>query len=192
MECVAVIPARGGSKRLPRKNLCPVLGVPMLAWVISACRQCRYISGVYVSTEDREIAQVSRAWGAMIIERPKKLAGDTVFKQRVIEHAVKTLIKQGLQVDVVVSAQPNSPEITSDDLERGFEKFFHHNLWELFSVDEELIQNGAFRIMRRETVFQKSLSVYCGVIVTDYLDVHTRDDVVEVENRLQSRPLPSR
>lgn len=191
MECVAIIPARGGSKRLPRKNLCPVLGVPMLAWVISACRHCQYISSVYVSTEDPEIAQVSQEWGAEVIKRPLHLARDEVFKQKVIEHAVKMLLKQGLQVEVVVSAQPNSPEITPEDLDRGFEKFFHHNLWELFSVNKELIQNGAFRIMRRETVFQRNLSVYCGVIVTDYLDVHTLEDLTQVERRLQGKPLPS-
>jgi CMP-N-acetylneuraminic acid synthetase len=191
MECIAVIPARGGSKRLPRKNLYPVLGVPMIGWVISACRRSEHIGAVYVSTEDKEIAQVSQEWGATVIERPAELAGDQVFKQTVIEHAVETLLGQEIPIDVVISAQPNSPEVTARDLDAAIEKFLAHDLWELFSVDPQLLQNGAFRIMRRETVFLKALSVYCGVFVTDYSDIHTIEDVARVESRLRGQPLPT-
>jgi CMP-N-acetylneuraminic acid synthetase len=198
MSVVAIIPARGGSKRLPRKNVYPVLGVPMIAWAIRACRDSERISAVYVSTEDPEIARVAGEWGAEVIDRPAGLATDDVPKQEAIVHAVDFLLAQGRAVDVVISVQPNSPELTGRDLDAGVEKLLAHGLWELFSVDARLIQNGSFRVMRRETVFWRSLSAHCGVIVADCLDVHTREDVEAVEKRLRARigaagaPVPSR
>ena len=92
MSAVAIIPARGGSKRLPRKNLYPVLGVPMIAWAIQACRRARHVTGVYVSTEDAEIARVAEAQGATVIPRPPELATDEVQKQDAIVHATQALL----------------------------------------------------------------------------------------------------
>lgn len=187
MNVIAVIPARGGSKRLPRKNLHPVLGTPMIAWTIRACRDSRYVSEVYVSTEDEEIGRVARQWGAAVIQRPPVLAADDVPKQEAIVHAVEHLLARGKSPDIVMSVQPNSPELTGRDLDAGLEKLVANDLWEVFSVDARLIQNGAFRIMRRQTVFLKTLSVHCGVVVADCLDAHTREDVEAVEARLKAK-----
>jgi CMP-N-acetylneuraminic acid synthetase len=191
MNVVAIVPARGGSRRLPKKNIHPVLGVPMIAWVIRACREARRISEVHVSTEDPEIARVAREWGAGVIDRPPALAGDDVPKQEAIVHAVEGLLAGGRAIDVVLSVQPNSPELTGEDLDCAVEKLLAHDLREVFSVDAHLIQNGAYRVMRRDTVFWRSLSVHCGVSVADCLDVHTPEDVVAVEHRLQQRMGPT-
>jgi CMP-N-acetylneuraminic acid synthetase len=191
MSVVAIIPARGGSKRLPGKNLHPVLGVPMIAWVIRACRDAHRISDVYVSTEDPEIARVAREWGAGVIDRPPALAVDDVPKQDAIVDAVEQLLAAGRTVDIVLSVQPNSPELTGKDLDGAVAKLLAHDLRELFSVDTQLIQNGAFRVMRRDTVFWRSLSVHCGVSVADCVDVHTREDVAAVERRLRQRVGPA-
>lgn len=190
---VAIIPARGGSKRLPRKNLHPVLGRPMLAWVIDACRQSRRISHVYVSTEDEEIASVARASGAHAIERPHELAGDDVFKMDVIVHAAERIARDGLIPTLVLSVQPNSPELTADMLDAGIDRLLENDLWEVFSVGPDLIQNGAFRVMRPFVVQQRSLSVHCAVVIADVIDVHTIEDVGRVEGRLRalSRRSPS-
>ena len=190
MRTVAVIPARGGSKRLPRKNIHPVLGLPMVGWVIRACQQAQGVNQVYVSTEDAEIADVARQFEVVVIQRPTALAADEVLKQTVIVHAVEALASQGHEADIVISVQPNSPELTGAMLEEGLRKFSAHHLWELFSVDPQLIQNGAFRIMQRTTVFQKTLSAHCGVIIADCLDIHTLEDVAEVEARLMRRKRP--
>lgn len=187
MHVVAIIPARGGSKRLPRKNIYPVLQVPMLCWVIRACQGSRHITGVYVSTEDPEIAAVAREWSAAVIERPKELANDEIQKQDAIVHAVEHLLAHGRAPDIVLSVQPNSPELTGHDLDRGIEKFLAYQLWELFSVDSNLVQNGAFRVMRKDTVFLRTLSVHCGVTVCDCVDIHTIEDVAEAEGRLTRR-----
>ena len=187
MTIVAIIPARGGSKRLPRKNIVPILGAPMIAWVIQACQRSRHITGVYVSTEDQEIAEVARRYGATVTPRPQALATDEVQKQDVIVQATQTLLEQGVKPDLVISAQPNSPEMRPEDLDAGIEKLLRHDRWELFSVDQDLLQNGAFRIMRLETVFLKTLSVHAGVLIADYVDVHTRADVDQAEARLRRR-----
>ena len=187
MTIVAVIPARGGSKRLPRKNIFPILGAPMMAWVIQACQRSRHIKGVYVSTEDQEIAEVAQRYGATVIPRPPELATDEVQKQDAIVQATQHLLAQGVRPDIVISAQPNSPEMRPEDLDAGIEKLLRHHRWELFSVDQDLLQNGAFRIMRLETVFLKTLSVHAGVLIADYVDVHTRADVEQAEARLRQR-----
>jgi GTP:adenosylcobinamide-phosphate guanylyltransferase len=187
MNVAAIIPARGGSKRLPRKNITPVLGAPMLAWVIQACRGCRLVSDVYVSTEDPEIAETAVRYGATVIPRPVELAGDVVQKHEAIVHAAQMLLAQGQALDLVISAQPNSPEMRSEDLTAGIEKLQRHGLWELFSVDAQLLQNGAFRILRRDTVFLNTLSVHAGVLVTDYVDVHTAEDLERAAARLRGR-----
>lgn len=184
---VAIIPARGGSKRFPRKNLHPVLGRPMIFWAIDACRRSGRFEGVFVSTEDDEIARVAVASGAEVIARPAELAGDEVFKQRVIEHAVTELLGAGRRPDLVASVQANSPELDASDLERAFRYMERFGLWEVLSVDADLCQNGAFRLMRKDVVFQRTLSVHCGVVVTDLIDVHTEDDVRRVEARLVRR-----
>ncbi len=188
IPAVAIIPARGGSKRLPRKNLHPVLGQPMIAWVIRACQSSAHLQGhVYVSTEDAEMRDAAQAWGALVIDRPMALAGDDVPKQAAIIHAVEHLQRQGTTPDIVVSVQPNSPELTGAMLDAGIEKLLAHQLWEVFSVDPQLVQNGAFRVLRRSTVFQQMPSVHCGVIIVDCLDIHTREDALAAEGRLRAR-----
>lgn len=174
----AVIPARGGSRRLKRKNIYPIWGKPMLYWSVRACQQSAYIDEVFISTEDAEIAQVARDCGAQVIERPEELAGDRVFKQDVIVHAAENFVEKP---DIVISLQANSPQLCARDLDAALEKFVKYNRSEIFSVNADLIQNAAFRIMKYDYVFQKSLSTYCGVHVADYMDVHDQDDVDYLE-----------
>ena len=88
---------------------------------------------------------------------------------------------------IVLVAQPNSPELTGLMLEEAFEKFERFKLRELFSVDPNLIQNAAFRILRHEAVFQRLLSTHCGSIVADCIDIHTLDDVRQAERRMQDQ-----
>lgn len=175
----AVIPARGGSKRLPRKNVQLVWGKPMLYWAIRACNGSAYISETYVSTEDDEIAALAETFGAKVIRRPSELAGDNVFKQDVIVHAAETF---EIHPDVVVSVQANSPEMCSLDLDAAISKLWDNDRNEIFSVGPDLLQNAAFRVMKFDTVFQKALSTRSGVLVTSYVDVHTQTDIQELES----------
>jgi CMP-N-acetylneuraminic acid synthetase len=107
---LAVIPARGGSVGLPRKNLRLIAGKPMIAYTIEAALASRRIDQVLVSTEDAEIARVARRYAASVpFVRPARLARSDTPTQPVVEHAVKHVEAGGAQVDIVVTMQPTSP-----------------------------------------------------------------------------------
>lgn len=91
MSRIAIIPARGGSKRLPRKNILPVSGRPMVAWPVQIAQDSGVFDRVLVSTEDDEIAEVAQSAGAEVIRRPSELAGDTVPIVRVCQHILGML-----------------------------------------------------------------------------------------------------
>ena len=82
---------------------------------------------------------------------------------------------------LVISLQANSPDIRATDINRGVEKLIKNNLNEVISTDLDGIQNAALRVMKFETVFQKSLSTYCGFIITDTTDIHTLNDLKLLE-----------
>ena len=162
----------------------------MLYWAVAACQHSKYIQQPFVSTEDEEIKQVARSVGAGVIDRPAELAGDKVFKQHVICHGMKFLKEElGLQPDLILSIQPNSPQITATDLDAAIDVFFQYNRKEIFSVDQNLMQNAAFRIMSKDVVCLESLSIHAGVFIAEYMDVHTIEDVeaIEATGELQQR-----
>jgi len=180
-----IIPARGGSKRLPRKNIYPVLGRPMIQYAIRAASGSKYVNVVFVSSEDDEILSISKALGAYPIKRSVENSLDHVCKQDAIVECLDTLKREFKTPDMVISLQANSPEVTSDDLDAALETFVKFDRNELMSFSPDLIQNAAFRIMVHDTVYQKTLSTKCGCYVTDYIDVHTIDDVIQVEQRIK-------
>jgi CMP-N,N'-diacetyllegionaminic acid synthase len=105
MDVLALIPARGGSKGLPRKNLIPLAGQPLLAWTIAAARESESVTGAVISTDDDEIAEVTRRLGAKVLPRPHELAADETPMRAVVEHALGELGRP----DVLVLLQPTSP-----------------------------------------------------------------------------------
>jgi CMP-N,N'-diacetyllegionaminic acid synthase len=105
VEVVALIPARGGSKGIPRKNLASLGGRPLLAWTVDAARESRSVTRTVVSTEDGEIAEAARSLGAEVLDRPPELAADETPMQSVIVHALGELPGS----DVLVLLQPTSP-----------------------------------------------------------------------------------
>lgn len=108
---LAIIPARGGSKGIPRKNIRSFAGYPLIAWSIAAAKQSELVTRVIVSTDDEEIAEVAREWGAETpFFRPAELAQDKTTDLPVFEHALKWLVEvEGYRPDVVVQLRPTSP-----------------------------------------------------------------------------------
>ena len=102
---VALIPARGASKGIPRKNLAVLGGRPLLAWTVHAARESRLVARTLVSTDDDEIAEAARSLGAEVLERPEELAGDDTPMRDVIAHA----LEEQAGIDVLVLLQPTSP-----------------------------------------------------------------------------------
>lgn len=179
---IAIIPARGGSTRLPMKNIHRVCGRPMIFYAINACKRSKHIDRVFVSSEDNEIKEIAKKYGAEIIDRPLELA-DVFFTQDVLKHAVSELERQNVSVDIVVRIQANSPMVESEKIDEAIEKLQKHNLYEVFSVDQDGFEDAAIHVLKRDVVFQEYFSVYKAVIFTDYIDIHTIDDVKEVEKR---------
>jgi len=119
---VAVIPARGGSKGVPRKNLRRVGGIPLVARAITSARAARTVDLVVVSTDDPEIAVVAREWGADVIERPASLSGDEASSESAVLHAMDALEQRGIELGIVVLMQATSPFIDPAALDRAVER----------------------------------------------------------------------
>ncbi|MGV9643156.1 cytidylyltransferase domain-containing protein [Streptomyces sp. NPDC004822] len=116
---LAVIPARGGSKGVPAKNLAPVGGVPLVARAVRACRASRLVTDVVVSTDDPAIAAAAREAGAEVVPRPAAIAGDTATSEAAVLHALDTHeALHGTPVDVVLLVQCTSPFLDRDDIEK--------------------------------------------------------------------------
>lgn len=111
MATVALIPARGGSKRLPRKNILEVGGVPMLAHPILAAHESGLFEHIYVSTEDAEIAEVGKQYGAEVIERPPQIAEDSSTVVQVCLHALETYPDIDLMCCIYATAVFLTPEM---------------------------------------------------------------------------------
>jgi N-acylneuraminate cytidylyltransferase len=123
MVTVAIIPARGGSKGIPRKNLAPIGGRPLVVHSIAHARKAAGIDRVFVSTDDDEIADVSHAAGAEIVRRPAELAGDTASTESAIEHALACWRAEGWQPDRIVLLQATSPFRGDGQLDRALAEF---------------------------------------------------------------------
>ena len=111
---------------------------------------------------------------------PKNISDDKTFKMEAIRHAVKH-IKKIKKPSIVISLQANSPDVKSYDIDKSIEKLINFNLNEVISTDENHNQNGTLRTMRYKTTFQEDLSTYCGFIVTNTSDIHTMQDLKNLE-----------
>lgn len=120
---IGLITARGGSKGLPRKNVLELNGLPLIAWTIKAAIESRVIDKIYVSTEDAEIAQISKEYGAEIIERPIHLASDTASSIEVVSHAITWLDEQNISCKSISLLQPTSPLRTAKHLNEAVNLF---------------------------------------------------------------------
>jgi len=117
---LAVIPARGGSKRIPRKNIKLFCGKPMIAWSIEAAQQSGCFDQIVVSTDDDEIADVARQCGAQVpFVRPAELSDDHTGTSVVVAHAIDWFEARGKQPEQVCCLYATAPFVSADDLRRG-------------------------------------------------------------------------
>ena len=130
---LAIIPARGGSKRLPRKNILDLAGKPLIAWTIEAGLKSNYIDKVLVTSDDTEILMVAERFGAEIIERPAELASDTATSFDAIQHAIDSESKK---YDFIILLQPTSPLRTEKHIAEAIELLEHKKADAIISVCE--------------------------------------------------------
>lgn len=172
---------------MPQKNIQPIFGKPLIVWSIEACLAAQEIDAVYVSSDNAEILQIAEDAGANTIARPAPLADDVTPKIEAIRHAHEWLkTEAGLEPEIIVSVQANSPEMSAADLVRAVAKLKQLNCWEVFSIDENDMMNGAIRALRTHCLYNTFLSAHMAVIRANYIDVHTQEDLDAVERRYGS------
>lgn len=149
MKILAIIPARGGSKGIPRKNVRLLAGKPLVAHTIEHACQARSVDRVVVSTDDPEIAVVSEQYGAEVVWRPAEISGDTASSESALLHTLVFLEQtEGYRPDLVVFLQCTSPIRRPEDIDQAVQTLldedadsllsvvpFHHFIWRL--VDDQ-------------------------------------------------------
>lgn len=130
-KIVAIIPARGGSKRIKNKNKLEFLGKPLLAWTIESALNSSHISDVYVSSDDYDILSIAKKYGAKPINRPIELADDIIMPDASVVHAYNEI---GKEYDYIVFIQPTSPFRRKDDINNAIEKIIEKGADSLLSV----------------------------------------------------------
>jgi CMP-N,N'-diacetyllegionaminic acid synthase len=132
---VAIIPARGGSREVPRKNIKKLAGKPLIAYTIEAALQSGIIDRVIVSTEDDEIAALAKEYGAEVIKRPVALATDEAPTEPTLLHVVKHLEEsENYKADIIILLQATSPMRKGTHIKEAFQQFLENGCDSLLSV----------------------------------------------------------
>lgn len=132
---VCIIPARGGSKRIPKKNIRPFRGKPMIAYSIEAARASSVFNRILVSTDSEEIAKVARDSGAEVpFERPTELSNDQAGTDAVLVHALQWLVDRGEPVEHACCLYATAPFVRPEHLVRGLEVLKEHGATSAFTV----------------------------------------------------------
>jgi CMP-N-acetylneuraminic acid synthetase len=136
-DTLVVIPARGGSKRIPRKNLQTVAGKPLVAHAIEQAEAAEHVDEVVVSTEDTEIREVARAHGGSVpFERPEHLATDEAPSRDVVLHTLDWFASRGTEFDVVAMVQTTTPLRTAADVDGALRRLANSDADSVVSISE--------------------------------------------------------
>lgn len=217
MKILALVPLRGGSKAIPKKNIKLMAGRPLASWVLSAAQQSIYIDKVYVSTDSLEIENIVRGLGlgVEIVHRPMEYATDEATTESVMQHFMSLV-----DFDLLVTIQATSPMINAKDLDLAIEQFNSEKFDSMLSAVRvkrffwednatpinydplhrprrqdfkgTLMENGAFYITRREilTSYQCRLGGKIGVYEMDEstsVEIDEPEDWNRVEHLLLGR-----
>ncbi len=135
---LAIIPARGGSKGLLKKNIIETAGRPLISWTIDAAVHSKYLSRIIVSSDDPEILEIAQSNGAETFQRPNNLALDETPMQPVVHHVINKLKVKDEKYDNIVLLQPTSPARNTQDIDQAISLLLKHQATSLISVYEPL------------------------------------------------------
>lgn len=154
---LAVIPARGNSKGIPRKNLYPICGTPLLGYVCSSVKKSQYVDRVIVSTDNEDIAKYASSQGIDIpFMRPAELASDTAPTSSVIHHALSFYAEQGILYDIVVTLQPTQPLVQSWHIDEAIEQMYSHKK-SVLGISRHDVHPILLRTMDKDTILSPIL-----------------------------------
>lgn len=134
MKILAIIPARGGSKGIPKKNVATLLGKPLIAWTIEAAKKSKYVNRTVVSSNDDKILRISESLGADTVKRPESISKDNSAYRHLIVHLLKKVKKGGYMPDIIIYLQPTSPLRTSFDIDKAISYMLSKKAESLASV----------------------------------------------------------
>jgi len=127
LNILGIIPARGGSKRLPRKNIKLLCGKPLISYSIEEAKKSKLLDRLFVVTEDEEIYNVAKSHGVELIKEPEHLAGDKVVMEDVLIHTVKTVVEEHkFNPHIIVLLQPTTPYRTAETIDEAIKKLVEH------------------------------------------------------------------
>jgi N-acylneuraminate cytidylyltransferase len=171
IQCI--IPARGGSKGIFKKNIRNFCGKPLLAWTIEQCINSDKVSNVWVSSDDDDILNIAAEYGAQKIKRPKNISGDKATTESSWKHAIDYLYSNDVPVDIVLGPQVTSPLREVSDIDNAITKFIEGGYDSMFAAS---IADDLF--------FWEESSIGIGSVNYDYHNRRRRQDVKEqiIEN----------
>ena len=149
-KILAIIPARGGSKGLPRKNIIDLAGKPLIAWTIEASLNSKYITKTIVSSNDDEILNISKQYNSGILKRKDELSLDITTSEPVVRDVLEALKKENKEFDYLVLLQPTSPLRDTQNIDDAFAMLFKSESTALISaceIDNKILK--AFKINRK-------------------------------------------
>ncbi|HYU64827.1 MAG TPA: acylneuraminate cytidylyltransferase family protein [Candidatus Paceibacterota bacterium] len=199
MNIIAFIPARGGSKSIPLKNIKRFYGKPLIAWSIKAACKSKHIDRIIVSTDSEKIAKVARKYGAETpFLRPAKLAGDKISAEPVIKHAIRWLNdNEGYKTDAIVLLMPPNPFRQTFHIDQAIEIFKKKKVDSVVSVNETPPNHTPFWTLVRSK--SSKVTLYGGKSIKNILPqrqafpykCYGRNDIVYVfkpKNLYQKKP----
>ena len=167
-NAVAIIPARGGSKRIPRKNIKDFHGKPLIAYSIEIALASKLFDKVIVSTDDEEIASIAQSYGAKVpFLRPKELSDDFTGTGAVVEHVVRYMKEEGEKFDFVCTIYATAPLLQEKYLREGFQALKKSNAHMAFAVT-----SMPFPIQR---TFKITKNERCKMFTPEYFETRSQD-----------------
>lgn len=154
-KILVVIPARGGSKGIPRKNIRLLNQKPLISYVIKMVKDSKYVDDFVVSTEDSEIATISKKFGADVIKRPDELSADDIPLDEVIYDAVR---QTNTEYDIIITVQPTSPLLKTETLDVAIEKFRDSSIDSVISVIDDRHLSWGFNDNHYFPLYEKRLN----------------------------------
>lgn len=174
-KILAMIPARGGSKGLPRKNVKMLCGKPLVAWTIESALKSKYLDEVMVNTDDREIADISKKYGAGVpFLRPESLSGDAVSIYDVIMHTLDFFAKKGSSFDYFTLLEPTSPLRSDDDIDRSIKLLIDGK-----DKADSLVSLGEVHL-ENPVIMKKIVNGYMAPYIKSAKKVYRRQDMDKV------------
>ncbi|MDC3169169.1 acylneuraminate cytidylyltransferase family protein [Prochlorococcus sp. AH-716-E17] len=181
-KILAIIPARGGSKGIPKKNIIELGGKPLISHTINQANNSEFITEYFVSTDDEEIINIAKLFGSKIIKRPFEISLDSSKTEECLIHAIKELSKSDLTFDYLVVLEPTSPFRESKTIDNCIKKIIDQERKSLLTVYETkecigeidsyynfkpIIKNQPRRRQERKPLFVESSTVY--IVKVDFL-----------------------